>query len=43
MVGRALLHILEESISEHVDDLQEAVKVSRGSALSKAVDDMMVD
>jgi hypothetical protein len=43
MVGRALLHILEESISEHVDDLQEAVKASRGSALSKAVDDMMVD
>jgi hypothetical protein len=43
MVGRALLHILEESISENVDDLQEAVKASRGSALSKAVDDMMVD
>ena len=42
-VGRALLHILEESISEHVDDLQEAVNDSKDSALGRAVDDMMVD
>ena len=42
-VGRALLHILEESISQHVDDLQKAVNDSKDSALGSAVDDMMVD